>query len=212
MKTKQLIREKVWFPNIDREVEVLLSSCLACQVNGPNTKPDPLTMSSLPPEPWHTVHIDFCGPFPSGEYLLVVIDAYSRFPEVDIVHFTKATTTISKLECIFAIHGVPAVIKSDNGPPFTSHEFHSYVTEIGIKHQKITPLWPQANSEAENFMKPLTKSIRAACTEKKNWKREIYTFLLNYRATPHTTTGFLPSELLFNCKIRTKLPQVVNIS
>ena len=91
VKTKQLIREKVWFPNIDREVEVLLSSCLACQANGPNTKPDPLTMSSLPPEPWHTVHIDFCGPFPSGEYRFVVIDAYSRFSEVDIVHSTKAT-------------------------------------------------------------------------------------------------------------------------
>ena len=188
VKTKQLIREKVWFPNIDREVEVLLSSCIACQANGPNTKPDPLTMSSLPPEPWHTVHIDFCGPFPSGEYLLVVIDAYSRFPEVDIVHSTKATSTISKLDRIFATNGVPAIIKSDNGPPFTSDEFHSYVTEIGVKHQKITPLWPQANSEAENFMKPLTKSVRAACTEKKNWKREIYTFLLNYRATPHTTT------------------------
>ena len=47
--------------------------------------PDPLQMSPLPPEPWHTVHTDFCGPLPTGECLLVVIDAYSRFPEVDIV-------------------------------------------------------------------------------------------------------------------------------
>ena len=61
-------------------------------------------------------------------------------------------------------------------------------------------------------MKPLMKSVRAAHTEKKNWKREIYTFLLNYRATPHSTTGSPPSELLFNHKIRTKLPQVVNIA
>ena len=99
---------------------------------------------------------------------MVVIDANSCFPEVDIVHSTKATSTISKLERIFATHGVPAIIKSNNGPPFTSHEFHSYVIEIGVKHQKITPLWPQANFEAENFMKPLTKSIRASCTEKKN--------------------------------------------
>ena len=168
VKTKQLIREKVWFPKIDHEVQCLLSSCLACQANGPDSKPDPLTMSSLPPEPWHTVHIDFCGPFPTGEHLLVVIDAYSRFPEVDVVHSTKATSTISKLERIFATHGIPRIIKSDNGPPFTSHEFHSYTTEIGAKHQKITPLWPQANSEAENFMKPLTKAIRSAYTEKKN--------------------------------------------
>lgn len=143
---------------------------------------------------------------------MVVIDAYSRFPEVDIVHSTKAASTISKLERIFATHGIPTIIKSDNGPPFTSHEFHAYITETGVKHQKITPHWPQANSEAENFMKPLTKAVRAAYTEKKNWKRVMYTFLLNYRATPHTTTGFPPSELLFNRKVRTKLPQVVTIS
>ena len=100
VKTKQLLREKIWFPKIDQEVEKLLQGCLACQANGPNTKPDPLQMSPLPPTPWHTVHIDFCGPFPTGEYLLVVIDAYSRFPEVDIVHSTSAKGTISKLDRI----------------------------------------------------------------------------------------------------------------
>ena len=211
VKTKQLLREKIWFPKIDHEVESLLASCLACQASGPESRPDPLQMSPLPPEPWHTVHIDFCGPFPTGEYLLVVIDAYSRFPEVDIVHSTAAKGTISKLERIFATHGVPTIVRSDNGPPFTSHEFESYMAEIGAKHKKITPLWPQANSEAENFMKPLTKTIRAAHTEKKDWKKELHTFLLNYRATPHSTTGFPPSELLFNRLIRTKLPQVISV-
>ena len=103
---------------------------------------------------------------------MVVIDAYSRFPEVDIVHSTKAASTISN---IFATHGIPIIIKSDYGPPFTSH---AYITETGVKHQKITPHWPQANSEAENFMKPLTKAVRAAYTEKKNWKREMYTFFV----------------------------------
>ena len=56
------------------------------------------------------------------------------------------------------------------------------------------------------------KAVHAAHTEKKNWKKEIYSFLLNYRATPHTTTAFPPSELLFNRKIRTKLPPVVMVS
>ena len=211
VKTKQLLREKIWFPKIDREVEKLLDGCLACQANGPNTKPAPLQMSPLPPTPWHTVHIDFCGPFPTGEYLLVVIDAYSWFPEVDIIHSTSAKGTISKLDRIFATHGVPVIIRSDNGPPFTSSEFELYMSELGIKHQRITPLWPQANSEAENFMKPLTKTIRAARTEQKDWKKELYTFLLNYRATPHSTTGYPPSELLFNRSIRTKLPQTVTV-
>ena len=189
VKTNQLLGEKIWFPRIDQEVETLLNGCLACQANGPNTKPDPLQMSPLPPTPWHTVHIHFCGPFPTGQYLLVVIDAYSWFPEVDIVHSTAAKGTISKLERILSTHGIPVVIRSDNGPPFTSSEFESYMAEIGVKHQRITQLWPQANSEAENFMKPLTKTIRAARTEQKDWKKELYTFILNYRATPHSSGG-----------------------
>ena len=60
-------------------------------------------------------------------------------------------------------------------------------------------------------MKPLTKTVRAAHTEKKDWKKELHTFLLNYRVTPHSTTGFPPSELLFNRLIRMKLPQVISV-
>jgi hypothetical protein len=47
-------------------------------------------MSKMPPTPWHTVHIDFLGPLPTGELILVAIDAYSRYPEVEIVHSTSA--------------------------------------------------------------------------------------------------------------------------
>ena len=90
VKTKQLLREKIWFPGIDDSVKRTIDKCIACQANSSGSRPDPLKMSPLPPEPWHTVHMDFCGPFPTGEYLFVVIDAYSRFPEVEVVHSTSA--------------------------------------------------------------------------------------------------------------------------
>ncbi|XP_065054716.1 uncharacterized protein K02A2.6-like [Rhopilema esculentum] len=169
-------------------------------------------MNELPPKPWHNVHIDFCGPFPTGEYILVVIDAYSRFPEVDIVHSTSASATIAKLDRIFATHGLPHVVKSDNGPPFNSADIKDYMKENGIHFQPITPLWPQANSEAENFNKPMTKAIKAAQVEGRNWKKELYRFVLNYRATPHTTKKYPPAQLLFNRKIRIKLPDTVEKS
>ena len=162
VKTKKLLREKVWFPGIDQKVAQMIEGCIACQANGRENCPQPLQMSTLPPAPWHTVHVDFCGPFPTGEYLFVVIDAYSRFPEVEVVHSTAAKTTLPKLDRIFATHGIPSVLKSDNGPPFFGEDFKAYMKENGIAHQRITPLWPQANSEVENFMKPLTKAVRAA--------------------------------------------------
>ena len=208
VKTKQLLREKVWFPKIDDRVKIKVEQCVACQAISSGSRPDPLQMSPLPPEPWHTVHIDFCGPFPTGEYLFVVIDAYSRFPEVEVVHSTAASAVIPKMDRIFATHGLPRVIRSDNGPPFNSEDIKRYMAENGINHSRITPLWPQANSEAENFMKPMTKAIRSAYTEGKSWKKHIHKFLLNYRSTPHCTTGFAPAELLFNRKVRNKLPQL----
>ena len=208
VKTKQLLREKVWFPQIDKQVTALVNNCIACQANGPNVQPNQLQMTPLPPSPWHTLNLDFCGPFPNGEYLFVAIDAYSRFPEVEIVHSTCASSTITRLERIFATHGIPAIVKSDNGPPFTSQEFQEFVEEMGIKHMRITPLWPQANAEVENFMKPITKAIRAACIENKDWKRELFKFLMNYRVTPHSTTKIAPAELLFNRKVHVKLPQI----
>ena len=158
-KTKMLLREKIWFPSIDELTKQLIDQCIPCQANGPDSRPEPLQMSPLPPEPWHTVNVDFCGPFPTGEYLLVVIDAYSRFPEVTVVQSTSAKATIPQLEKIFATHGIPHVIKSDNGPPFSSAEIRLFMDENGPVHKHITPLWPQANAPAENFMKPLTKAI-----------------------------------------------------
>ena len=171
----------------------MIQTCLACQANSQDSCPAPLQMSQLPPTAWHTLHIDFCGPFLTGEYLLVVIDAYSRFPEVDIVRSTSAATITPRLDRIFATHGIPTVLRSDNGPPFTSHEFKMYMEENGIEHQKITPLWPQANSEAERFMKPLTKAVHSAHTEGKQWTKHLYKFLLNYQTTPHSTTGYAPA-------------------
>ena len=46
----------------------LIDLCLSCQVTSTDPRPEPLIMSDLPPGPWHTVHIDFCGPFPGVYY------------------------------------------------------------------------------------------------------------------------------------------------
>ena len=81
--------------------------------------------------------------------------------------------------------------------------------EYGINHRRVTPLCLQANSEAENFMKPLSKAIKSGHVMKKDWKKEVNVFLLNYRATPHLTTNEPPSKLLFNRVINTKVPELV---
>ena len=123
--------------------------------------------------PWRKLSTDFCGPFPSGDYLFVVIDEYSRYPEVKLVRSTAAAAVIPKFDRIFSTHGIPEEVKSDNGQPFNGHEFARYAQKKGFHHRKITPLWAPANSEGEKFMRTLEKAIRTCTTEGKNWKREL---------------------------------------
>ena len=70
-KTKSLLREKVWFPYIDKIVKEFIEKCTACQATGQENSKEPMQSTDLPPAPWHTVKADFFGPVPSGEYLAV---------------------------------------------------------------------------------------------------------------------------------------------
>ena len=131
VKTKRLLREKVWFPGIDNFVQRNIDTCISCQATSSKSRPEPLKMTDLPPEVWHTVNIDFCGPLPRGEYLLVVIDAYRRFPEVEIVSSTSSKVPIPKPERIFAPHGLPQSVKSENGPSLSRSRILSVSERIG---------------------------------------------------------------------------------
>ena len=118
VKSKQLLCSKVWFPGIDKKMEAKISGCIPCQAAIPRKQRDPLVMTELPALPWQNVAIDFCGPFPTGELVLVVIDERSRYSAIEVVTSTSAKSTILALTKVFAIHGIPEKIKSDNGPPF----------------------------------------------------------------------------------------------
>ena len=117
---------------------------------------------------------------------------------------------IPKLDKIFAVHGIPRIIKTDNGPPFNGEECRRYGGEaLGINLKFSTPLWPQVNAEAERFMQPLAKALKTAKIAHRPWQQELQRFLLQYRTTPHCSTGVPPAELLFNITVQGQLPILV---
>ena len=124
----------------------------------------------MPKSPWTRVHVDFYGPLPTSEYLLVIEDRYSKFPEVEIVHSTRASTIIPKLDKIFSVHGIPDIIISDNGPPFNGDEYARYTKALSIEAKISTSYWPQGNATVERFMQPLGKVLKTAKVEGRPWR------------------------------------------
>ena len=205
VKTKQRIRDKIWWPGIYKDVEQLVRGCYACQLVGAPARPEPMISTELPSGPWEQLGLDLCGPFPSGESLFVIVDYYSRWQEVRILRSTSATVVIDHLDDICTQHGLPLSVVTDNGPQFVSKQFKDYCEENNIHHHFVTPYWPQANGEVERQNRSLLKAIRTACAEGKNWHVELRKFLLAYRTTPHAVTKVPPCELLMNRQLRTKL-------
>ena len=142
--------------------EDAVKQCIACQANTPEKHFAPLQMTKLSPGPWQNLSIDFCGPFANGEYLLCLMDDYSRFCFAETLHSTSARAVIPVLDRILSMFGNIKELKSDNGPPFQSKEFADFVKHYGFHYRRVTPIWPQANGEIERFVKTITKSLRAA--------------------------------------------------
>ena len=198
----------MWFPGADAPAEEAVKCCIPCQANTTRRQVEPLAMSQLPRGPWLNVSIDFCGPLPSGEYLLVMVDEFSRYPLVEIVRSTAAETVIPVVDKVFSLFGFPEIIKSDNGPSFQGIAWKTFLQECGVRHRRIVPLWPQANAQAENLNKSLEKSLKAVSVKGQSWRPELQRVLRAYRCTPHTTTNLTPHHLIYGRDPRTKLPQL----
>ena len=120
---------------------------------------------------------------------------------------TTSAATIVKLKEIFATHGLPDTIVSDNGPNFTSAEFENFLSKNGVKHTKVSPYHPASNGQAERAVRAFKEGVEKM--EEGTMQDKLSRFLLKYRTTPHTTTGVPPAELLTKRKLKTKLDLIV---
>ena len=64
--------------------------------------------------PWQKVGADLFT-FKGSDYLLL-IDYYSRYVEMSKLYSTTSLTIMQHMKSIFAWHGIPEILISDNGP------------------------------------------------------------------------------------------------
>ena len=128
---------------------------------------------------------------------LILIDAYSKWPEIYAMSATTAQATIQQLRKIFAIHGLPELLITDNGPQFVASEFESFSQSRGIHHTRTAPYHPRSNGEAERLVETFKLAINKAYPKnEKQLDDAVINFLAKYRTIPHTLTNCSPPELL----------------
>lgn len=188
-KMKGLARSHVYWPNLDKEIEALVSTCEPCQINARavSVPPHPWEPATVP---WQRVHIDYAGPFVHFNFLIIV-DAFSKWPEVYAVpvsqyNGTSSRATIERLRDCFARFGYPLILVSDNGAQFTSTEFRQFCSTNGIKQMHSAPYHPSSNGQAERFVQTIKRALRIAIADKPTEpiSEKLHRFLLAYRRAP----------------------------
>lgn len=173
---KKRLREKVWWVRIDKMIVDFVKACEGCLLVS-KCSTTPMTRTPLPTGPWKKIAIDFTE-IMNNTHLLVVVDYFSRYPEVEIMPSMTASATIYKLKIIFARFGYPEEIVCDNGPPFHSEEFIVFSKTCGIKINYSVPYSPFQNGMVERFNKSFLKTVKISATMGRDWKTDLQNFLL----------------------------------
>ena len=166
-------------------------------------QPKPVgNVSDVPPHTWHTLGTDLFY-WNKIDYL-VIGDYFSKYLIVRRLPNSSSHMVIKELGLVFTELGRPFVLRSDNGPCYSSREFHNFLSFYQVDHITSSPHHPQSNGFAEALVGIAKKLMEKSVKEGKLWNYG----LLQYRTTPISSTLLSPLEMVTGRKPHSNLPQI----
>lgn len=154
----------------------------------------------------HTLHIDHLGPFvkstAGNSYLVVAIDAFTKFVFMKAVTSTRTAPVERFLNEIAETFGLPKRLISDRGSAFTSKALKEYCNGRGIKHVLAAVATPRANGQVERYNRSILATISASIIDERKWDRQVAKVKWGLNNTVNGVTGKCPSELVFGYRPR----------
>lgn len=117
-------------------------------------------------------------------FLIVLVDHFPKWPEVEVVQNTDAKTIVSFLRRLFLREGLPKCIVTDNGPQFVSVIFKKCVMENGISHKTTSLYHPAGNGAVERFNWVIKGIVQLANHNNLSWRKELIHNLWAICVTP----------------------------
>jgi transposase InsO family protein len=177
----------------------VVKNCTVCAEYRSSNQKEPMVLNEVPKYPWQIVATDMF--FWNGDDYLLVVDYYSRFWEIFKVSSTKSAVIIDKMKTLFARHGIPEVIKSDNGPQYSCGQFAEFAKTWGFKHVTSSPLYPKSNGLAERTV----RTVKLILSKARKDHQDPYLAILEHRNTPINDVGS-PAQLSMGRRLRSKMP------
>ncbi|XP_077486781.1 uncharacterized protein LOC144098109 [Amblyomma americanum] len=144
------------------------------------------------------------SPAKRPEVLHLLHAAHGREEKMKIrkLYRTTAQSVIQACMEVFATHGIPAKICSDNDPPFTTSKYRSFTSHFHVNHVTSSPHYPRGNGMAECAVQEAKKMLKKFSLG----KFEFCSALLEWRNLSRDDLLQSPAERLMGRRTRTRLP------
>ena len=191
-------RDSVFWPGISNDICETVEKCGICQASSKAAKPVG-NVSDVPPHAWHTLGTDLfywnC---------LVVRDYFSKYLIVRKLPNSSTHAMIKELGLIITELGRPFILRSDNGPCYSSRVFHNFLSFYQVDHLTSSPHYPQSNGFVEALVGIAKKLMQKSVKDGKPWNYG----LMQYTNTPISSTLPSPLEMLTGREPHSSLPQL----
>ncbi|XP_055928525.1 uncharacterized protein LOC129959661 [Argiope bruennichi] len=200
-----LIRKRFIWKDLRRDVTMWTRACLDCQ----RSKVHRHTKSSL-----GTFSTSICNVFPlklhyirssstcnGYQYLLTVVDRFSRWPEAFPMTDQKTEAVAKTLfDSWISRFGVSEFITTDQGRNFDGHHFEEFTQFPGTYRTRTTAYHPQANGVVNKFHRQLKATIMFQATEK--WTEVLPAILFGIRASYKENISASLAKMIFCSSLR----------
>ena len=141
-KPKSRARACVYWPGMYNAIELEVKNAQHVTNMLQQAKIEPMLPHPVPSRPWEKLGLDYFTL--GGKDYLLIVDYFSKYPEVLQMNSKTADVIIAKMKSIFTRHSIPNIVVADN-MPFGSRAFHQFAKEWGFKVVTSSPTYPQSN-------------------------------------------------------------------
>lgn len=208
-KVKEDIEREFSIPNLEDKIKRCMSNCVQCILaDRKKGKKDgelhPIGKGDLPLD---TLHVDHLGPMPSTRksynYILTIVDAFSKFVWLFPVKATTSDETIKKLSLVTDVFGNPARIVADRGAAFTASQFKQYCQERGIELHHVATGVPRGNGQVERIHGIIIPTLTKLSIDKPDeWFKHVIKVQKCINSSHQRSIDSTPFEIMIGVKMR----------
>lgn len=185
VRSKQIARQSIWWPNLDKDIEDFVKECRACQLCDKRQSKESLKSWPKAQFPFERIHLDHFQ-FENSHFL-IIFDVFTSWVHIELNKSESTECVLLSLRKFIAIFGLPSIIVSDNGTSFSSRQFIEFCESNNIIVKKSPPWHPQSNEAAERQVGIVKQNLKKFLIENKHKNMSIECQLQNYLFKSHTT-------------------------